>query len=362
VSERVETELRNELREVFAGSVSPQAVTTYGEMCIVGVLSSVFASIAETGADGALVELARGDPERAAALQSISMAMRTVGSFVAGLLSTWVITFASPRTLISISGSFGLAAAVCGLFVKEYSNNNKKDASNETDRASHHAKASRICCSPLRQLPSEVFSMLPAAVFLMVYNAVPGAAAYESYIFTAFPDVTQFELSVRTFLGQAGSLLGVLLYWRLFVKTGIRTSLMVTTTLAAFANLTRLVFTTSAVTHLPAAYVSILLGADCLVTNMISRLAFMPLLTMAARYAPRGREATAFAALTTCLDLGDEVGQLTTSALSKALAVGAPPLRSWRHLPLLLLLASLGKVISQYDLLRFEHWMQTLPE
>ena len=48
------------------------------------VLKSVFASVAETGADGALVELAAGDPHAAASLQSAGMATRTTGSFLAG--------------------------------------------------------------------------------------------------------------------------------------------------------------------------------------------------------------------------------------------------------------------------------------
>ena len=65
----------------------------------------------------------------------------------------------------------------------------------------------------------------------------------------------------------------------------------------------------------------------------------MPLLTLAAQRAPAGCEALAYAALTTCLDLGDEASQLTTSALTKALVIGAPPTRSWQNLPVLMILA-----------------------
>lgn len=67
-----------------------QWVKSYHQLCIVGVLKSLFASIAETGADGALVELANGDPTTAATLQSAGMAVRTCGSLVAGMSSRLV--------------------------------------------------------------------------------------------------------------------------------------------------------------------------------------------------------------------------------------------------------------------------------
>ena len=42
---------------------------SYTQLCVVGVVKSLCASLAETGADGLLVELNAGDPFKAAQLQ-----------------------------------------------------------------------------------------------------------------------------------------------------------------------------------------------------------------------------------------------------------------------------------------------------
>ena len=59
--------------------------------------------------------------------------------------------------------------------------------------------------------------LFPVALFLLVYNATPNLAAYESYVYTAF-SALPWQLSLITFTGQLGSLVGILLYWCLFVK------------------------------------------------------------------------------------------------------------------------------------------------
>jgi hypothetical protein len=46
-----------------------QGVRSYTQLCVVGVVKSLCASLAETGADGLLVELNVGDPLKAAQLQ-----------------------------------------------------------------------------------------------------------------------------------------------------------------------------------------------------------------------------------------------------------------------------------------------------
>lgn len=60
--------------------------------------------------------------------------------------------------------------------------------------------------------------VLPVALFLLVYNAAPEALPYESYVLTAFPRLTTWQLGLRSFLSSLGSLMGVLLYWRVFAQ------------------------------------------------------------------------------------------------------------------------------------------------
>jgi hypothetical protein len=60
--------------------------------------------------------------------------------------------------------------------------------------------------------------LVPVALFLFVYNATPEALPYESYVMTAFPQLTTWQLGLRSFLTSLGSLVGVLLYWRLFTQ------------------------------------------------------------------------------------------------------------------------------------------------
>ena len=62
------------------------------------------------------------------------------------------------------------------------------------------------------------------------------------------------------------------------------------------------------------------------------------------RKRPRRYEATWYCGLTSVLDWGTEVGQATTAALTRALRVGAPPARSWRHLTAFVLVASAAKL------------------
>lgn len=68
--------------------------------------------------------------------------------------------------------------------------------------------------------------LVPVALFLFVYNATPEALPYESYVMTAFPHLTTWELGLRSFLTSLGSLVGVLLYWRLFAKVQLHSLLL----------------------------------------------------------------------------------------------------------------------------------------
>lgn len=65
--------------------------------------------------------------------------------------------------------------------------------------------------------------LVPVALFLFVYNATPEALPYESYVMTAFPHLTTWQLGLRSFLTSLGSLVGVLLYWRLFSQVRLYT-------------------------------------------------------------------------------------------------------------------------------------------
>eukprot|EP00959_Pyramimonas_sp_CCMP1952_P210640 4408079-Pyramimonas_sp.AAC.1 len=208
------------------------------------------------------------------------MAVRCSGSFVAGLLSTWTISLASPRTIISCAGAFGMLAAACSLFVKEHHSKSidRHRCLADAKRPSRPSDQAKSTCAPWRAgvVPAELWVILPAAVFLMVYNSTPNDTAYESYIFTAFPGLTKAELSMRELLGQLGNLLGVLVFWRLFVHVGVRTSLVVTTTLSAVANLSRLIFTTESASRFTPGVLSALLGVDGFFTSVITRSAPAP--------------------------------------------------------------------------------------
>jgi hypothetical protein len=125
----------------------------------------------------------------------------------------------------------------------------------------------------------------------------------------------------------------------------VRVALATTTAAACAAGATRsLLSSPSVLKSLSPNTVTLALLGDTLGVAVAERVAFMPLLTLVAAHAPAGYEATWYCGLTSVLDWGAEVGQATTAALTRALQVGAPPARSWRHLTAFVLIASATKL------------------
>ena len=84
-----------------------------------GIASTVAFAVCETGADGLLVQLSRGDSKKAMRVQAAGMLVRSAGSFTATALSVPLLAVASARTVIALAGIFGFAAAGAALGAPE---------------------------------------------------------------------------------------------------------------------------------------------------------------------------------------------------------------------------------------------------
>jgi folate/biopterin transporter len=192
----------------------------------------------------------------------------------------------------------------------------------------------------LRQAFTRKEILLPA-VFLFLWQATPTAdSAFFFFTTNELHFNPEFLGTVRLVTSVAG-LAGIWLFQRYLRGVPIRQIFVWTTLLSAALGLTGLVLVTHANRALGIDDRWFSLG-DSVVLAVAGRIAFMPVLVLAARLCPEGIEATLFALLMSVLNLGSLLAYQSGAWLTHVLGVTET---NFTHLPALLIIANLSTLL-----------------
>lgn len=320
-------------------------VETVVALFAVGVANSLSSSMLETAADGQLVQLAAGDPKVANRLQAVGMGARTLGSVVGTGLGVALMRTVPARDVIAGCAAFPALCTVAGIFIRE-------DARRATAAAGEEPRQAAPVLRGCRELVAAYWHAvgwraLLAALFLLAYTVVPTAQdAFSTFTYSEFDGVLpDWVLSLSIFFSMVGGLLATLVYWG-WVSAGVclRRLFVLGALCGAALGLTRILVVDEGLRHASGFGPGVLLSLVSTIVAFGARLAYMPLLGLAAQYAPEGKEALGYSLLVSSCDIGSAIAAATTAKLTQALRLGRPPGRSWARLPAFIGMCAVLKV------------------
>lgn len=279
--------------------------------------------------DALIVQRARLEPEGdAGSLQSFSWIASSVGAIMSAYLSGYLLEHFGSKFVFEITAFLPLLVGISAFAIADprmsmiyivapkndpknidntTEDNQTKDHQPEAKKSEALSRNSQLWMSlkfnfeQLRQAFTNKAIWLPTA-FLFIWQATPSSD-------TAFFYFTTNELSfnpeflgtVKFFASWAG-LLGVWLFQRFFKGVPTRKIFFWTTIISTFLGLTSLLLVTHANRAIGIDDRWFSLG-DSLILTVAGRIAFMPVLVLAARLCPEGIEATLFALLMSVLNI-----------------------------------------------------------
>jgi folate/biopterin transporter len=255
-------------------------------------IGSLSTAVSDVIADSLVAERARKESlSNIGSLQSLCWGSMAVGGIITAYLSGFLLEYFSSQTVFLITATFPLiVTAVAWLITEEKVNYN-------TDFESVKQQM-RLT----RKAISNKSILLPAA-FLFLWQATPTSDA-------AFFYFTTNELGFQPeFLGRVNlvvsiaSLVGVWLFNSYFKSVPFRKIFLWSTVISAVLGMTALLLVTHANRALGIDDRWFSLG-DSLVLAVAGKIAFMPVLVLAARLCPKGVEATLFAVLMSVNNFG----------------------------------------------------------
>ncbi|MEP0924027.1 folate/biopterin family MFS transporter [Leptolyngbya sp. ST-U4] len=254
-------------------------------------LGSLSVAFSDVIVDSLVVERARTESvQDAGSLQSLCWGSSALGGLITAYLSGILLEHFSNQTVFGVTATFPLIVSLVAWLITE------EPIDHATDWA-----AIREQISQLRKAVSQRAIWLPTA-FLFVLQATPTADA-------AFFFFTTNELGFQPeFLGRVrlitslASLLGVWMFQRFFKAVPFRVIFGWTTVISTLLGMTMLLLVTHANRAIGIDDHWFSLG-DSLILTVMSQIAYMPILVLAARLCPAGVEATLFALLMSVVNL-----------------------------------------------------------
>ena len=340
-------------------------VVDVGGLYVAGVLSVVFFSICETGADGALVQISAGDPKRSMRAQARGMMVRSAGSLVATALSVPLLAAATARTCVALAGCFSLAAAAAASRVREDANRRDPNAASERETsvdasvdangrtangrtangrtangriangrtANGRTANGRIANAAAASLRALAPCLTPrvgrAAAFVFAYRIPPTAlVTFTSFTYERF-HLPNWSYAALLLVSTVGGVAAAWAYGRASRTLTLAASFVAGAAVDAVCGLARLaVIDADDGVSAPA----VALAASSLVTSFGIMFGYMPILALAARVAPPGLEAFGYALLLFVADLATSTGSMLAAELTRALGIGEGEGRSWSNL------------------------------
>ena len=255
-------------------------------------IGSLSTAVSDVIADSLVAERARKETlSNIGSLQSLCWGSMAFGGIITAYLSGVLLEYFSSQTVFLITATFPLIVTAVAWLITE------KKVNYRTDFESVKQQIGLT-----RQAISNKSILLPAA-FLLLWQATPTSDA-------AFFYFTTNELGFQPeFLGRVNlvvsiaSLVGVWLFNSYFKSVPFRKIFLWSTIISAVLGMTALLLVTHANRALGIDDRWFSLG-DSLVLAVAGKIAFMPVLVLAARLCPKGVEATLFAVLMSVNNFG----------------------------------------------------------
>jgi folate/biopterin transporter len=267
-------------------------VQTTGAVIAAILLSSIAIAMSDVIIDALVVERARtASLSDVGSLQSLAWGSTAVGGVITAYLGGVLLEQFSTRMVFGLTATFPLIVALVAGLIRE-------GPIDQTSRWSTLWEQIK----PLGQAVKQRSIWMPT-VFILLWQSTPSANA--AFFFFTTNDLgfePEFLGRVQLVMSLA-SLLGVWVFHRFLRTVSLRAILGWSTVLSALLGMTMLLLVTHVNRSLGISDQWFSLG-DSLVLTVMGRIAFMPVMVMAAQMCPPGVEATLFALLMAMLNLG----------------------------------------------------------
>lgn len=307
--------------------------------------------------DALIVQRARLEPEGdAGSLQSFSWIASYVGGIVAAFLSGYLLEHFGSRFVFEFTAFLPLLVGISAFAITDppMSNIFIVEAIDGSANLAQLSRNSQMWLSlkrnfgQLREAFTSKAIWLPAA-FLFCWQATPSADTAFFYFTTNELDFNPEFLGTIRFFGSWAGLLGVWLFQRFFKGVSTRKIFFWTTIISTLLGLTSLLLVTHLNRDLGIGDRWFSLG-DNLILTVAGRIAYMPVLVLAARLCPEGIEATLFALLMSVLNISALCSFQLGAGLTYILGVTET---NFDNLWILVLIANLSRLLP----LPLLHWL-----
>jgi folate/biopterin transporter len=284
------------------------AVTTTAGAIAAIALGSFAVAFSDAIIDALVVQRARQESAGdAGSLQAFGWAAVSVGGILSAYFSGYLLEHFGVRFVFLITALLPLVSGIASLAIAD-----PPVSSAPTPKPSWGAVGAQIAA--LRRAVGDQSIWLPAA-FVFLWQATPSAdSAFFYFTTNELHFNPEFLGTVRFFTNIAG-LVGVWIFQRFLRDVPLRRIFFWTTLLSVLLGLTSLLLVTHTNRALGIGDRWFSLG-DSLILTIAGRIAFMPVLVLAARLCPVGIEATLFALLMSVLNVSSlcsaQLGALLT--------------------------------------------------
>ncbi|NMG18580.1 folate/biopterin family MFS transporter [Brasilonema bromeliae] len=306
-------------------------------------LNSLSVAVSDVIVDSLVVQRVRAESQaKAGSLQSLCWGTSALGGLITAYLSGILLEYFTTRTIFWITASFPLLVSAAAWLIAE--SPVSKDASGDDS----NVVSIRHQLQLLRAAVSQKVIWLPTA-FIFLLQATPTA---ESAFFFFTTNELHFE---PEFLGRVhlvtsiALLVGVWIFQRFLKTVPFRVIFAWSTVLSAVLGMTTLVLVTHTNRALGIDDHWFSLG-DSFILSVMGRIAFLPVMVLAARLCPPGIEATLFALLVSVHNLGGLVSQQFGAVLMYWLGITET---NFNALWVLVIIANLSRLLP----LLFINWL-----
>ena len=285
-------------------------------MIALGGLSLAFS---DAITDALIVQRARLEPEGdAGSLQSFSWIASSIGAIISAYLSGYLLEHFGAKFVFEITAFLPLLVGIAAFAIADPPMSNVYIVVPDTAATNAATNQDSVTSKPLsrnsqlwmslkfnfvqlRQAFTNKAIWLPT-LFLFIWQATPSSdTAFFYFTTNELKFNPEFLGTIKFFASWAG-LLGVWLFQRFFKGVPTRTIFFWTTIISTVLGLTSLLLVTHANRTLGIDDRWFSLG-DSLILTVAGRIAFMPILVLAARLCPEGIEATLFALLMSVINI-----------------------------------------------------------
>jgi len=309
-------------------------------------LSSLSVAISDVIVDSLIVERARGESQvEAGSLQSLSWSAIALGNIITAYLSGVLLEYVTTRTVFGITALFPLIVSAVAWLIAE---SPVSKAMEENNRSNHSTVKHQL--EQIRKAVTQKAIWLPTA-FLFIWQAMPSSDS-AMFFFTTNELHFQPEFFGRINLATSfASLVGIWIFQRFLKNVPFRVMFAWSNLISVALGMTTLLL----VTH-----INRTLGiddhwfnlSDSLILTVVEKIAYMPVLVLAARLCPPGVEATFFALLMSVTNLAALLSQEMGAVLTYGLGISET---SFDALWLLVVIMNIIKLTP----LLFLNWLPT---